>query len=95
MMMSGTLTTPFTDVAARGGVIRSEYVIIYGGIALIFLISGLQLSPAKLKEHVLNVRLHILVQGISFIVFPVVLFGESPFTSFLPHSSLSERVSPS
>lgn len=68
--------TSISDVAARGGVIRSEYSIIYGGIALIFLISGLQLSPAKLKEHVLNVRLHVLVQGISFVVFPVVLFGK-------------------
>ncbi|KAK1974970.1 putative sodium bile acid cotransporter [Colletotrichum cereale] len=63
----------FPNVAARGGPIRSEYSIIYGGIAVIFLVSGLQLSPAKLRENLTNWRLHIIVQGISFIVIPVIL----------------------
>ncbi|KAH7349488.1 SBF-like CPA transporter family-domain-containing protein [Plectosphaerella cucumerina] len=63
----------FPHVAARGGIIKSEYSVIYGAIAFIFLVSGLQLSPAKLREHTMNVRLHILVQSISFILFPVVL----------------------
>ncbi|KAM0281342.1 hypothetical protein ACHAQH_003610 [Verticillium albo-atrum] len=61
------------DVAAKGGPIRSEYTIIYGAIALVFLISGLQLSPLKLREHATNWRLHLLVQGISFLAIPVVL----------------------
>ncbi|CAJ2506081.1 Uu.00g002110.m01.CDS01, partial [Anthostomella pinea] len=52
----------FPHVAARGGTIRSEYSILYGGIGLIFLINGMQLSPEKLKEHVANWRLHIIVQ---------------------------------
>ncbi|KAK2013252.1 sodium/bile acid cotransporter [Colletotrichum eremochloae] len=63
----------FPNVAARGGPIRSEYSIIYGGIAVIFLVSGLQLSHAKLRENLTNWRLHIIVQGISFIVIPVIL----------------------
>ncbi|KAK1598745.1 sodium/bile acid cotransporter [Colletotrichum navitas] len=63
----------FPNVAARGGPIRSEYSIIYGGIAVIFLVSGLQLSHAKLRENLTNWRLHIVVQGISFIVIPVIL----------------------
>ncbi|GKT43829.1 uncharacterized protein ColSpa_04010 [Colletotrichum spaethianum] len=63
----------FPNVAARGGPIRSEYSIIYGGIAIIFLVSGLQLSHAKLRQNLTNWRLHIIVQGISFIVIPVVL----------------------
>ncbi|KAF3354025.1 hypothetical protein VdG1_00282 [Verticillium dahliae VDG1] len=60
-------------VAAKGGPIRSEYSIIYGAIAVVFLISGLQLSPVKLREHATNWRLHLLVQGISFVAIPVVL----------------------
>ncbi|KAF9871630.1 hypothetical protein CkaCkLH20_10828 [Colletotrichum karsti] len=63
----------FPNVAARGGPIRSEYSIIYGGIAIIFLVSGLQLSHTKLRQNVTNWRLHIIVQGISFIVIPVIL----------------------
>ncbi|KAI1374926.1 putative sodium bile acid cotransporter [Hypoxylon crocopeplum] len=62
----------FPNVAARGGIIRSEYSILYGAIGLIFLINGMQLSPAKLKEHVTNWRLHIIVQGISLVLIPVV-----------------------
>ncbi|KAH9906449.1 putative sodium bile acid cotransporter [Xylariomycetidae sp. FL2044] len=61
----------FPNVAARGGVIRSEYSILYGAIGLIFLINGMQLSPEKLKEHVMNWRLHIIVQGISLVIVPV------------------------
>ncbi|KAI0127906.1 SBF-like CPA transporter family-domain-containing protein [Xylariales sp. AK1849] len=63
----------FPNVAARGGVIRSEYSILYGAIALIFFINGMQLSPQKLKEHITNWRLHILVQGIGFIIIPVLM----------------------
>ncbi|OTB20230.1 hypothetical protein K445DRAFT_312662 [Daldinia sp. EC12] len=62
----------FPHVAARGGIIRSEYSILYGGIALIFFINGMQLSPAKLKEHVTNWRLHIVVQGINLVLIPVI-----------------------
>ncbi|KAJ0382915.1 hypothetical protein COL922a_011554 [Colletotrichum nupharicola] len=65
----------FPNVAARGGPIRSEYAIIYGGIAIIFLVSGLQLSHAKLRQNVTNWRLHIIVQGISFIIIPVILLS--------------------
>ncbi|EFQ28625.1 sodium/bile acid cotransporter [Colletotrichum graminicola M1.001] len=71
--MSCVFAYLFPNVAARGGPIRSEYSIIYGGIAIIFLVSGLQLSHAKLRENLTNWRLHIVVQGISFIVIPVIL----------------------
>ncbi|RYP08279.1 hypothetical protein DL764_002013 [Monosporascus ibericus] len=41
----------FPHVAAKGGAIRSEYSILYGAVALIFLINAMQLSPEKLREH--------------------------------------------
>ncbi|KAI0603316.1 putative sodium bile acid cotransporter [Biscogniauxia sp. FL1348] len=62
----------FPHVAARGGIIRSEYSILYGGIGLIFFINGMQLSPEKLKEHVTNWRLHIIVQGTNLVLIPVI-----------------------
>ncbi|KAI0202751.1 sodium bile acid symporter [Astrocystis sublimbata] len=70
--IAAALGYAFPYVAARGGIIRSEYSILYGGIALIFLINGAQLSPEKLKEHAMNWRLHIVVQGINLILIPVI-----------------------
>ncbi|GJN68953.1 hypothetical protein PLICBS_002999 [Purpureocillium lilacinum] len=65
----------FPSVAAHGGTIRSEYSILYGAVAFIFLVSGLQLAPAKLRENATNWRLHIVVQGISFVVFPAAVLA--------------------
>lgn len=76
--------TPFTAVAQHGGAIRSEYSILYGAVAFIFLVSGLQLSSGKLRENVTNWRLHILVHGISFAVIPAIVLGEL----FLCHRGL-------
>lgn len=67
-------------VAQHGGVIRSEYSILYGAVAFIFLVSGLQLSPGKLRKNVTNWRLHILVQGISFAVIPAIVLGKLQFS---------------
>ncbi|KAK8076390.1 sodium bile acid cotransporter [Apiospora phragmitis] len=63
----------FPNVAARGGIIRSEYSVLYGVIGLIFFINGMQLSPEKLKQHITNWRLHMLVQGIGFITIPIIM----------------------
>jgi sodium/bile acid cotransporter 7 len=65
-----------TAVAQHGGVIRSEYSILYGAVAFIFVVSGLQLSPEKLRKNVTNWRLHILVHGISFAVIPAIVLGK-------------------
>lgn len=60
------------DVASTNGVIESQYSVLYGAVAIIFIVSGLQLSPKKLRENLTNWRLHILTQGISFVVIPVI-----------------------
>lgn len=62
----------YQDFAATGGPIRPEFSILYGSVAIIFLISGLQLSPEKLRANLFNWRLHLIVQGISFIIIPVI-----------------------
>ncbi|KAJ3504498.1 hypothetical protein NM208_g16326 [Fusarium decemcellulare] len=71
----------FPSVAQHGGTIRSEYSVLYGAVAFIFLVSGLQLSPGKLRKNVTNWRLHILVQGICFAVIPAIVLGTFLFPS--------------
>ncbi|OQE44727.1 hypothetical protein PENCOP_c002G08220 [Penicillium coprophilum] len=65
----------FPNVAKHGGTIRSEYSIMYGVIAIIFLISGLSIPRQKLIAHVLNWRLHVVVQVISFIFIPALVLA--------------------
>ncbi|WP_163716237.1 bile acid:sodium symporter family protein [Mangrovibacterium lignilyticum] len=48
-------------------------VIIKGGIALLFFFYGLKLSPEKLKNDLSNWRLHLLIQVITFLIFPLLL----------------------
>ncbi|TYC17978.1 bile acid:sodium symporter [Bizionia gelidisalsuginis] len=43
------------------------------GISLIFFFYGLKLSPTKLKEGIKNWKLHLLVQGSTFLVFPLLV----------------------
>ncbi|KAL2011324.1 hypothetical protein VTN00DRAFT_4042 [Thermoascus crustaceus] len=63
----------FPNVAKHGGVIRSEYSILYGAVAIIFLISGLAIPRQKLFSHVLSWRLHALVQVTSFLFVPALV----------------------
>ncbi|KAL1965713.1 hypothetical protein VTN77DRAFT_5213 [Rasamsonia byssochlamydoides] len=63
----------FPNVASHGGIIRSEYSILYGAVAVIFLISGLSISRQKLVTHIFNWRLHVLVQVTSFIFIPALM----------------------
>ncbi|PWY69146.1 sodium bile acid transporter family protein [Aspergillus heteromorphus CBS 117.55] len=65
----------FPNVAKSGGTIRSEYSILYGAMALIFLISGLSVPREKLLLHLLNYRLHILVQAFSFLFIPAFILA--------------------
>ncbi|KAI9166743.1 Solute carrier RCH1 [Paramyrothecium foliicola] len=75
--VSCVLAYYFPWIACHGGTIKSEYSILYGAVGFIFLVSGLQLSPAKLRLNITNWRLHIIVQGISFLVIPAIVLGMS------------------
>lgn len=63
----------FPNVASHGGIIRSEYSILYGAVAVIFLISGLSIPRQKLFTHMFNWRLHVLVQVTSFLFVPALM----------------------
>ncbi|KAH8705275.1 SBF-like CPA transporter family-domain-containing protein [Talaromyces proteolyticus] len=63
----------FPNVAKHGGVIKSEYSILYGAVAFIFFVSGLSIPHRKLYTHMFNWRLHVLVQVTSFLFVPAVV----------------------
>lgn len=65
----------FPNVAKHGGIIRSQYSVMYGVIAIIFLISGLSIDRRKLFSQFLNWRLHLTVQVISFLFIPAVVLA--------------------
>lgn len=65
----------FPDIAKHGGVIRSQYSILYGAIAIVFLISGLSIPRQKLLKQFLNWRLHIVVQATSFLFIPALVLA--------------------
>ena len=48
-------------------------------IALLFFFYGLRLSPEKLVNDLRNWRLHLLIQSITFVVFPVLVLLFYPF----------------
>ncbi|WRT65755.1 uncharacterized protein IL334_002703 [Kwoniella shivajii] len=73
--VSIVLAWRFPNVAADGGVIRSEYSIKYGAISIIFLITGLTLSTSALYRQFRNLKLHLFTQLFSFLFFPAIVFA--------------------
>lgn len=57
----------------RAGKTIELNVLIKYGISLLFFFYGLRLSPEKLKNDLGNWRLHLLIQGITFLIFPLVV----------------------
>lgn len=54
-------------------------VVIRYGIMLLFFFYGLRLSPEKLLNDLKNWRLHLLIQSITFVVFPFLVLLFRPF----------------
>ena len=61
----------FPNPGAKGGWMQPE-VLVKGGVALIFFLHGVALSFDKLKAGTLRWPLHLLVQGATFLFFPLV-----------------------
>jgi sodium/bile acid cotransporter 7 len=59
-------------IGNKGNRIELETVIHYG-IMLLFFFYGVKLSPENLKNDLGNWRLHIIIQSITFILFPLVV----------------------
>jgi len=71
MVFATVLAWAFPDPGASGGWMHPELVT-KGGVALIFFLHGLMLSFGALRAGALNWRLHLLVQGCTFLLFPII-----------------------
>lgn len=64
-------------IGKEGSLVELKTLICYG-ISLLFFFYGLRLSPEKLKNDLSNWRLHLLIQSITFLVFPLVVLAFRP-----------------
>lgn len=64
----------------QGGVVGASVleVVTTWGVALIFFLYGLKLNLSELRHGLSNWRLHILVQAITFLVFPALIYLLKP-----------------
>ncbi|KAK9377351.1 SBF-like CPA transporter family-domain-containing protein [Lipomyces chichibuensis] len=69
------LAYKFPTVAKNYGHIRADISIQYGAVAIIFLISGLNIPRQKLVTQAAHWQAHIVTQVISFLVTPAIAFG--------------------
>jgi solute carrier family 10 (sodium/bile acid cotransporter), member 7 len=69
-MIITALVIPFEDSFATIFPLKK---IIYWGITGIFFLYGLKLNPTKIKEDMQNWRLHVIVQSITFLIFPLLI----------------------
>lgn len=75
------------------------------GVSLIFFFYGLKLSPEKTKSGLKNWKLHLLVQGCTFLIFPIIIlcfyplihtpYDKNIWLAFLFLASLPSTVSSS
>jgi solute carrier family 10 (sodium/bile acid cotransporter), member 7 len=68
----------FPSIGNEGSVIELKTVSRYG-IMLLFFFYGLRLSPGKLKNDLKNWKLHVTIQLLTFLFFPLVVLIFYPF----------------
>ncbi|KAG9036472.1 hypothetical protein FRB95_008770 [Tulasnella sp. JGI-2019a] len=69
------LAAAFPHVGMKDGPLEAQYTIEWGGIGLIFLITGLSISTEALVKQAKNYRLHLVTQIVSFLVFSAVVYA--------------------
>lgn len=65
------LAALWPELGRSGGLLHLDAYATYG-VAVVFLLYGLSLSPAKMRQGILNWRLHCVIQGASFLLFPAI-----------------------
>ncbi len=74
-------------IGAKGSLIELE-VLSSIGVSLIFFFYGLKLSPKNMQKGLSNVKLHILVQVTTFVVFPLIVLFFKPLAEFNKETSM-------
>ncbi|WP_299829247.1 bile acid:sodium symporter family protein [Pseudomonas sp.] len=84
MLIATLLAYFFPAFGSAGGGMHSEYVINIG-VFLVFFLHGVNLSSEQIVRGLKNWKLHIMVQGFTFVVFPLIWLACSRlFGSHLP-----------
>ncbi|XP_005109359.1 sodium/bile acid cotransporter 7 isoform X1 [Aplysia californica] len=65
----------FPSIGNAGGILKPEITVKYIAVSVIFLNSGLTLPTEELKTAIFQWQLHLLVQGFTFVVFPLIVYG--------------------
>lgn len=63
------------NFARSGGLIRGEYSIGYGAVAVIFLGSGLSMKTKDLLQNVFHWRAHLIVLSLEFLITSSIMYG--------------------
>ncbi|EPB6719075.1 bile acid:sodium symporter family protein [Vibrio fluvialis] len=84
MVVAIALATVTSELGRSGGVIHLDQLTGIG-IAIVFFLHGLGLSPQAIKAGLTNWRLHVYIQMATFVVYPIlwVIFGEA-FLAYMP-----------
>ncbi|ELS3714549.1 bile acid:sodium symporter [Vibrio fluvialis] len=84
MVIAIALATVTSEFGSSGGVIHLDQLTGIG-IAIVFFLHGLGLSPQAIKAGLTNWRLHVYIQMATFVVYPIlwVIFGEA-FLAYMP-----------
>ncbi|EKO3947097.1 bile acid:sodium symporter family protein [Vibrio fluvialis] len=84
MVIAIALATVTSEFGRSGGVIHLDQLTGIG-IAIVFFLHGLGLSPQAIKAGLTNWRLHVYIQMATFVVYPIlwVIFGEA-FLAYMP-----------
>ncbi|ELE8117756.1 bile acid:sodium symporter [Vibrio fluvialis] len=84
MVVAIALATVTSELGRSGGVIHLDQLTGIG-IAIVFFLHGLGLSPQAIKAGLTNWRLHVYIQMATFMVYPIlwVIFGEA-FLAYMP-----------
>lgn len=77
MLVAMGLAVIIPQVGQSGGVLHLDSVTAFG-IAFVFFLHGIGLSPKALKDGMSNWRLHLFIQSATFILYPLlwVVFGQ-------------------
>lgn len=74
MLVAVALAFLWPEPGAKGGFLQPE-LLTKVGIALVFYLNGLGLSLAAMKDGALRWKVHLLVQGCTFLLFPLLGIG--------------------
>ncbi|MDR0277675.1 MAG: bile acid:sodium symporter [Paucimonas sp.] len=84
MFLATFLAWLFPRFGAAGGGMHAEYVINIG-VFVVFFLHGINLSGEQIRHGLKNVRLHMMVQVFTFVVFPLLwLLGKTVFGTQIP-----------